>query len=314
MQTKTLLVVLALLFILTIPVRQALLRASSPPPPPEAPQRIVSLAPSVTETLYALGLGPSVVGVTEFCTWPPEVKDKPRVAGFSDVNFEAVVRANPDLVVMPIDKTDNMGMLEGLGIPVLTLNTRSLQGLLQAIENIGTATGKKAEAEKIINDFREVFKMVETRAHGKKRPRVLFSIMHSYEGLGYINEINAVGRDGFYNELLEAAGGENAYTGSLAFPRLSREAIIFLNPDVIVDVIPEVEDINAVRRDWESLQNVNAIRNGRLFLLTDVADTVPGPRSLQTLIKLTKAFHPDPVQSDSVHPDPSAASPERNPQ
>jgi len=239
-----------------------------------------------------------------------------------DIHVEAVVRARPDLAVLPTDKTGNRGHLESLGIPVLTLDTRTLPGLMRDIEALGKATGRSAEAEAILERFRMALAEATARSHGKRKPRVLFSVMHAYEGLGYITQINAVGRDGFYNQLIEAAGGENVYTGSLPFPRLSREAVIFLNPDVIIDVIPTHEDLEAVRRDWETLRNVNAIRNNRLYFLTDVADTVPGPRSPGTLEKLIRAFHPEeeapatapsaPHGAEAPHA-PSAASPERNP-
>lgn len=273
--------------------RQALHERYDAPAAPANPKRIVSLAPSVTETLYALGLGPQVVGVTQFCAWPRDVASKPRVGGFSDIYLEAVVRAQADLAVLPVDKIAGKALLESLGMPVLTLDTRSLTGLLQAIEKLGAAMGRQAEAADIITSFQRELCAARQRAKGKARPRVLFSVMHAEQGLGYISQINAVGRDGFYNELIQAAGGENAYAGNLAFPRLSREAVIFLNPDVIVDVIPANENLDGVRRDWQSLANVKAIRNHRLVLLTDAADTVPGPRSAQTLSKLSRAFHPD---------------------
>lgn len=300
---KSLVLITTLLVLLSAGLaRRELLRLSTPPSLPAAPQRIISLAPSVTETLYALGLGPKVVGVTQFCTYPPEVRAKARVAGFSSVNLEAVVRARPDLVVLPTDKTVSKKLIEGLGIPVLPLDTRSLPGLLQAIERLGAATGRREEAGLVTARFQLALQTARARAAGRTRPRVLFSVMHSYQGLGYITEINAVGQDGFYNELIEAAGGENAYSGMLAFPRLSRESIVFLDPDVIIDVIPANEDLAAVRRDWQSLDKVAAIRTGRLFLLTDAADTVPGPRSIHTLRKLSQAFHPDPPVPSPEHP------------
>ena len=279
-------------FVLTIPAHKALERLSTPLATPAVPHRIVSLAPSVTETLYALGLGPNVVGVTQFCTYPPDVATKPRVAGFSDINLEAVVRVRPDIVALPVDKVESKERLERLGFPVLTLDTRSLSGLMRSIEALGQKMGHEKEATAILRDFQRGLEEARERAAGKQRPRVLFSVMHSYEGLGYITELNIVGQDGFYNELIEAAGGINAYRGELAFPRLSREAVIFLNPDVIIDVIPRGENLEAVRQDWRSLSSVAAIRNNRLFLLPDSTDTVPGPRSVQTLEKLVNAFHP----------------------
>ena len=279
-------------FILACWGHRALERLSAPPPWPPNPGRIVSLAPSITETLYALGLGPRVAGVTQYCWHPPEAKTKPIVAGFSDVNYEAVVRQRPDLVVLPRDKAANRLNLERLGLSVMALDTRSLAGLMEAIDLLGRSAGRRLEAARILDGMEESLARARARAAGRPRPRVLFSIMHSYEGLGYITEINAVGRDGFFSEMIDIAGGQNVYQGALSFPRLSREAVIFFDPEVIIDIIPADEDLGAARRDWQSLSTVAAIRNNRLVFLTDEADTVPGPRFPQTLEKLSRAFHP----------------------
>lgn len=279
--------------LLTVEGHRGLANLTRPPVAPAEPQRIVSLAPSVTETLFAIGMGDRVVGVTQYCNYPPEAKERPVVAGFSDVNLEAVLRQRPDLVALPVDKIRNQTNLERLGLTVLPLNTRSLSGLRQTIEELGRSTGRAQQAQEVVARLDQGIARAQDRARGKVRPRVLFSIMHSYQGLGYITEINAVGRDGFFSELIEIAGGENVYQGALSFPRLSREAIIFLNPDLIIDVIPGVLDLEAVRNDWLSLSSVEAIKNKRLILLTDERDTVPGPRIYQTLEILSRAFHPE---------------------
>ena len=294
---------LLLLFLLALWGHLALERATNPQTAlatqAGAPKRIVSLAPSLTETLFALGLGPQVAGVTQFCAYPPEAALKPKVAGFSDIYLEALVRTRPDLVVLPLDKTWNRLQMDRLGLPSLTLDTRSLAGLLQSIELLGQITvpgdTHGTEAKVLLEHIKQGMATAQARATGRKRPRVLFSVMHSYQGLGYISEISVIGNDGFYNELIKIAGGQNAYQGSLPFPRLSREAIIFLNPEVIIDVIPPGENLEAVRRDWQSLGSVSAIKNKRLVLLSDEAHTVPGPRFVQTLEGLSQAFHPAPV-------------------
>ena len=284
-------------------------------------QRIVSLAPSLSETLFALGLGPQVVGVTQFCAYPQEAASKPKVAGFGDVYLEALVRARPNLVVLPLDKTWNRLQMERLGLPSLALDTRTIPGLMQSIEILGQYTGHEAEAAKLLEDIKQNLAKAKAHAQGRQRPRVLFSVMHAYQGLGYISEISVIGNDGFYSELIELAGGQNAYQGSLAFPRLSREAIIFLDPEVIIDIIPPNEnlgenlngnvsenldaDLQAVRRDWQSLSSVSAIKNNRLLLLTDEAHTVPGPRFVQTLQVLSQAFHPDASSKPALNPAPN---------
>ena len=292
MKTCSCYILLGLLCLLAIWAHQALDDAFRPPAPSPHPARIVSLAPSVTETLYALGMGNQIVGVTQFCAYPPDVRKKPQVAGFADINYEAVLRLRPDLVVLPRDKERNKKELENLGLSVLSLDTRSLFGLMDAVDVLGKATGHEKEAHAVLVDMHNSLTEAHACAEGRPRPTVLFSVMHSYQGLGYITEIHAVGKDGFYSELIDAAGGRNIYAGEPAFPRLSREAVMFLNPEVIIDIIPASEDLEAVRRDWQSLSSVSAIQHNRLHLLADEAHTVPGPRARHTLSRLSRAFHP----------------------
>jgi len=292
MKTLPLYLWLAALFCLAAWAHHALEDTLRTPAIPSSPQRIVSLAPSVTETLYALGMGENIVGVTQFCAYPPEVLNKQQVAGFGEVNYEAVLRLRPDLVVLPQDMVRNKKNLENLGLSVLTLDTRSMSGLMDTIAKLGNATVHANETQAILAAINNSLTAAYVRAGEKPKPKVLFSVMHSYQGFGYITEINAVGKDGFYSELILAAGGNNAYTGELAFPRLSREAIIFLNPEIIIDIIPASENLDAVRRDWQSLSSVAAIKNNRLYFFTDEADTVPGPRFYQTLTKLSHALYP----------------------
>ena len=292
MKTGTLYACLAALFCLAAWTHHACEDALRAPAPPASPHRIISLAPSVTETLYALGMGDKIVGITQFCAYPPEVRNKPHVAGFGEVNYEAVLRLRPDLVILPQDQAQNKKDLENLGLPVLTLDTRSMPGLMHTIEALGKATGYTSEAHAALAAINNSLAAAQLRAGERPKPKVLFSVMHAYQGLGYITEIHAVGKDGFYSELIRAAGGSKVYTGPLAFPCLSREAIIFLNPEIIIDSIPASANLDAVRRDWQSLSSVSAIQNHRLYLFTDEADTVPGPRFYQTLTKLSHAFYP----------------------
>ena len=295
MRKTTLIISLVALFLLCLAARLALMQANRPEQALAEPLRIVSLAPSLTETLFAVGLGSRVVGVTEFCVYPPEVAALPKVAGFSQLNLEALMRVRPDLVVMPFDKIWNRTQIERLGIPVLALEVRSLAGLKEGIKTLGALAASPAKADALLAGIELAIAEAARRSAGKARPGVLFSVMHAYQGLGQINEISAIGRDGFYDELITLAGGCNVYEGSLAYPRLSREAIIFLNPDVIIDVIPahlDAATLAAVRREWFALTNVNAVKAGRVFVLNDEMHTVPGPRFIETLQVLSEAFHP----------------------
>lgn len=287
------LLTLGVLFLAAAGARHTLERLSLPPAPPAAPQRIVSLSPGITETLHALGLGPSLAGVTRWCAWPPEAAKLPKVAGFGEINYEAVLRVRPDLVVLPEDRVREKIILERLGLPVLMLDTLSVSGLLRSITLLGRNAGREAEAEKLTSALEERLTAARAAAGDRVRPRVLFAVMRADQGAQGITEIHAIGRDGFYSELIEAAGGQNAYTGMLPFPRLSREALIALDPEVILEVIPDGANPEEARRAWQSLASVRAVKNGRVFVLTDQAHTVPGPRFTDTLALLSRAFHPE---------------------
>jgi iron complex transport system substrate-binding protein len=218
--------------------------------------------------------------------------DIPKVAGFSDINVEAILRLRPDLVITPVDKKETQGELERLGLTVMPMDTRSLSGLREAIRDLGYATGHRADADRILGDFDAAVAFARRNALGKPRPRVLFSVMHSYAGLGYISQLTIAGQDGFFSELLEICGGVNAYEGALPFPTLSREAIMKLNPDVIIDLMRDEAEGREAAEGWKSLSNVAAIRDGRLYIFTDEADTVPGPRAYLTIRKIAAAIHP----------------------
>ena len=287
------LLTLGILFLAALGARHALERVSLSPAPPASPQRIVSLSPGITETLHALGLGSAVVGVTRWCALPPEAASLPKVAGFGDINYEAVLRVRPDLVVLPADRAREKLLLERLGLPVLAPDTLSLSGVLHGITLLGRSTGREAEAETLKTALEKRLTAARAAAGDGPRPKALFAVMRADQGAGRITELHAVGRDGFYSELIDAAGGQNAYAGPLPFPRLSRDALLVLDPEVIIEVIPEGMNAEEARRDWQALTSIRAVKNGRVFIWTEQAHTVPGPRFADTLALLRQAFHPD---------------------
>lgn len=290
MSRRSILAICCAFALLAVWTHRSLARLTQPPEIPEQPQRIVSLAPSVTEILYALDLGDRIAGLTDYCAWPPETADKPRVAGFSSINYEALLRSRPDLAVLPVDQTGSRIRLEQLGIPVMLLDTRSMPGFLDAVAALGKAAGREAQAQTLLAGMTAALDAAKARAHGRPKPRVLFVVMHADKGPQSLSEVHVVGRDGFFSAMLEAAGGVNAYRGALPFPRLSREAIIFLNPELILDIAPPT--MGADRRYWEGFPGVSAVAQKRVHVITDAGATVPGPRFPQTLALMSEAFHP----------------------
>lgn len=256
--------------------------------PVKRPVRIVSLAPGITETLYALGQGENMAGATQFCLWPPEAEKLPRVAGFRELNLEALARTEPDLVVLPADMAHFAQNINELGIPVITFDGRTLSGFLRDVKRLGIICGAQAEAENIAAAFSNA--LAENSTSKKDRPSVLFALMHPEECARPVTELSILGADGFYSDLIDLAGGRNSYTGSAPYPRLSREAILALDPDLLVLATPECGEEGGILANWSSLAPLKALRNNNVVFLSDPGDTIPGPRALHTLALLKEAI------------------------
>lgn len=255
-------------------------------PPSTAPQKIISLAPAITETLYVLGLGEKIAGVTAFCAWPPEACEKPKTGGFLEVNLEPIARARADLVILPTDMAHHKKQIEDMGISVLLFNYHSLEKYLKDVLNLG----KLCHIEKRAEEFVERFEKMNSNYEEGKKASVLFVLLNPDEYDRPIREATIIGTDGFYNEVINAAGGKNAYEGKALFPRMSLEAMIALDPDIIVVGAPEAADRERLAQRWEEIGKLKGTSNGRLVLLTDPGDTIPGPRSLGTIKKLSQTI------------------------
>jgi iron complex transport system substrate-binding protein len=239
-------------------------------------ERIVSLAPNITETLYALGLEDKLVGVTTHCTYPEAARALPKVGGFGHFNYEAIVGAHPDLVILHKEYDIEKARLNGLGIPTLETGSYFIADILETINNVGNACGVPDRAENLMNQLRQ--RMTELKAPGNKRPRVL--LLFGSDGAG---PLQAFGPECIHNELLEIAGGKNVIEGKLPFSVISKEALIRLNPDLIIILAPELENSGDYSRSWRNLESVNAVRHDRIHVLTADYTCIPGPRFIQTL-------------------------------
>jgi iron complex transport system substrate-binding protein len=260
-------------------------------------ERIVSLSPSITETLFAIGLGDRVAGVTRFCAFPPEARAKSKVGGFVDTNYEALVALKPDLVILLPSHEQARAYLSGLGIETLTVRNEPVGEILRTITVIGRVCGAERQADSLVTAIRSRVRAVEEHTAGLARPRVLVSVGRN-AGAGAPGPVYVAGPGTYYDGLVALAGGENAYRGAaIAYPELSREGITRLDPDIIVDLIPDLGQRGvseqAARGDWNALRDVRAVKNGRVYVLTADYTTVPGPRFIRTLEDLARLFHPE---------------------
>ncbi len=141
------------------------------------PQRIVSLAPGITETLYALSLDDKIAGVTTFCDWPASARKKPKIGGFTNPSIEKIVSLKPDLIIATADgnRKDTVQQLERLGLPVYVISPSNIDGFLRSILNIGKITNREKNAEKLVEKFQKRLNNVTTQIRHKNKPRVFFS-------------------------------------------------------------------------------------------------------------------------------------------
>ena len=256
------------------------------------PQRIVSLAPSNTEILYALGLGDRVVAVTSYDNYPPEVKQKPNIGGFSDPNLEKIVSLSPDLVVAaPIHEKQVIPELEAKGITVLALAPKTLDDVMSAITLVGQVTGTGSKAAGVVSGMQMRIKAVTDKtdklAAGQK-PKVLYIVWH--------DPLMASGLQTFHDELIKKAGGVNMITDATGYPSISLETVVKDNPDVILAGIGMGRGQDAplkFAQSESSLRLVSARVNNRIYGVDSDLSGRAGPRIVDVLEEFARLIHPE---------------------
>ena len=236
------------------------------------PERIVSLAPDITETLFMLGLGDKTVGATTYCLWPEEAGKIPRVGGFGQYNFEAIVALKPDLVILHHKYDAEKSRLDDLGIPYLQIRTEYMRDIMDSIQRTAEACGAVEQAESLLADLNDT---ISKARKPETTPRVLVTFSGD---ASQMEQIYAFGADCLHNELLELAGGKNVVENKLAFSTLSKEAVIRLNPDIIIQLAPGTEAPADPSAAWKEFNSVSAFQNNRIHVLTGDYTCIPGPR------------------------------------
>ncbi len=242
------------------------------------PKRVISFAPSITETLFALGVGDRVVGVTRYCNYPPQVRNLPRVGGYTDPNFEMILSLKPDMVFLLKEHSSLSVFLQKNGIGMKVVDNEDLDAILASFRIIGALFGRTREADSMAAAIRSA--MSDTVAE-KNRPRILLCIGRDNPGAGAIAKVYAAGPKSFYNSLIRYAGGTNAYSdSSFVYPSISAEGIIRLAPDIVIDLMSSASALapDAAKEDWKNLTIVPAVKNGLVFCPSDDFMTIPGPR------------------------------------
>lgn len=245
---------------------------------PDKPRRIISGAPANTEILFALGIGPQVVGVTNWCDFPKQARSVPKIGDISPLNVEKVLALRPDLVVAEVlNGKDAVNRLTDFGIPVLTMNANSFAGIMDSISIIGQATGANAAAEDLNNRLKNTLAKVH-RQGGPIKQRGL----KVYVVLGWETNWTA-GPGSFLDEAVTLSGAENiAHDLTVPWGRFSTELVLKRNPDVIItDIQPDKFYSDPVFR------KTAAIRKHQVYKIASDIYYRPGPRLIQALENLS---------------------------
>ena len=265
--------------------------------PTRTPMRLVSTSPSITETLFALGLGDRVVGVSNYCRFPPEVATLPKVGAFLTPDAELIARLKPDLVFLHTGPNSTVQQLAALSIRTAVIDGGSFETVPATIRQIGLAAGVPDAAERLITTINGRLGRV-TSAVASRSPRSVLIIVGRQTGT--LSDIIAVGHGSYLNAIVGIAGGRNALPSTVKpeYPRISLETVISLSPDVIIDIGEMGEspaDSNRRRQVteglWKKQTLVTAAREGRVFVTTDEAFTVPGPLIVNVAETMATWFH-----------------------
>ncbi|MBI5154863.1 ABC transporter substrate-binding protein [Candidatus Poribacteria bacterium] len=247
---------------------------------PTTPTRIISCAPNLTEMLFALGAGDAVIGVTRYCEFPPEAQSRPKFGDLFNPSLEAMVGADPDLIVLYPSSTKVVEYFaQRPGVRLLqTPKCDSLADIEQTLRLLGDATGRAREAEELIAETRAGLAQLRNESSGRPKRSVLLVLGRERGSLAHLT---AVGGGTYITELLEAAGGTNVLDASLGmYPQLSREALLGLAPDVLIELHHEADspaERGEARAAWAPFGKlIPAVREGRVLLLTDKHLLVPG--------------------------------------
>ncbi len=256
-------------------------------------QRIVSLAPNLSEILFAIGAGSQEVGRDDFSDYPPEVKSIPSVGGsMGKLNPEAIVSLKPDLVLATdINTADQVQSLQKLGLTVYMLpNPNNLSEMYTNLETVAKLAGRQAEAAKLIDSLKKRVAAVDSKIAGvKERPLVYYELDATDPNAPY-----TAGPGSFVDQLIQEAGGKNV--GSILkdqWAQISVEQLLVQNPDIIIlgdNAYGVTVDSIKQRAGWS---NIKAVQDGKIFTFDDNTVSRPGPRLVDGLETMAKLFHPE---------------------
>ncbi|MFC2039328.1 ABC transporter substrate-binding protein [Chloroflexota bacterium] len=275
--------------------------ASTTPPGPRAitddlgravnieavPQRIISLAPNITEILFALDLGDKVVGVTDACDYPREALAKPKVGAYFATSLETIINQDPDIVLS--DGHDSVyEQLESLGVTVVVIQSTNIDGILRDIELVGQITDKEEEAEELVVEMERRIDDIVAKTTGVEKPTVFYVVDASDPTKPW-----TAGEGSFIDALISLAGGENIAASEDQYTQFSLEALVSADPEIIIgptshgtSFLPDLGSLSG----WKEM---STMKGGEVYLIEADLISRSGPRIVGGLEEMARIIHPE---------------------
>lgn len=262
---------------------------------PDIPQRIITISPSGAEIICELGSGEAIVGVSEYCVYPPALKSRPRVGGLFNPNLEKIVALHPDLVVLRGRNESLERLCESRGISVYLDPTERLADIPTYVRELGRRLGKEERAARLIARFNDRLDRIAQRVAGRPRPRVLVTVSRSPDRMA---NILTVGKNCFLSDMLEIAGAANVFGEvDMAYPQVSPESILIKSPEVIIEFMPEATKSDALTQrvltGWRALGPMPATKHGNVHVMTEEHCLMPSLRYVEIVDKVSRLVHPE---------------------
>ncbi len=243
-----------------------------------------------------IGAGDRVVGVTRYCTYPEQALAKAKVGGYVDPSVEAVCALRPELVIMLAEQARYLSCLDTIGVKALAVDHATPQGILDSILEIGRACGETRRAQQAVAALRSRMEAVRSRTGTGPHPRVLVTVGRTISP-GGISDVFAAGKSSFHDELIALAGGINALDRPPAYPMVTAEGVMRMNPDIVIDLVPDTDARPGTEAEvtaaWRKFAGVRAVKTGRIHVIVGSHTVVTGPRFIELLEDMARIIHPE---------------------
>ena len=240
------------------------------------PERIVTLAPALTEIVYSLGRGTALVGNTRFCDFPPQAATKTRIGGLMDLNLEVLIQLKPDIIILYPESLEKVKALKNR-TRLLPVRHGNLEDLYRSIRIIAGALKRPKRGIELVANMKNTLAAIRRQTAGARKVKTLLIAGRNPDQLA---NLIIIGKQDFLNEILEICGGINAYEGNINYPAVSVESIVSLNPEWIIEFSVFFQGINQqkVMDLWARYPIIRAVKKNRIRVITDPKWLRPGPR------------------------------------